>query len=111
MLNNITTTNSKQQGQKPNISTLSDKFNEDLSEKIDKFTKLYYQNPKDIEVGKTPHEIVKETHLYRLLHYKPIFKKPLKTPILIVYALINKSYIFDLQDDKSWIKNLLYQGY
>src|SRR5688500_20171656 len=78
-----------------------------MSEKIEKFTKLF-QNPRDIDVGKTARDIVKETKLYRLLHYKPIFKKPLKTPLLVVYALINKSYILDLQDDKSWIKNLLY---
>jgi polyhydroxyalkanoate synthase subunit PhaC len=111
LLNNTTDPNPKEQVQFPNMSILSDKYNQDLSEKIEKFTKLYYQNPKDIQVGKTAHEIVKETNLYRLLHYKPIFKNPLKTPILIVYALINKSYIFDLQDDKSWIRNLLSQGF
>jgi polyhydroxyalkanoate synthase subunit PhaC len=111
LLNNTTATNPKEQVQFPNMSILSDKYNQDLSEKIEKFTKLYYQNPKEIQVGKTAHEIVKETNLYRLLHYKPIFKNPLKTPILVVYALINKSYIFDLQDDKSWIKNLVSQGF
>jgi polyhydroxyalkanoate synthase subunit PhaC len=111
LLNNTTATNPKEQAQVPNMSILSDKYNQDLSEKIEKFTKLYYQNPKDIQVGKTAHKIVKETNLYRLLHYKPIFKNPLKTPILVVYALINKSYIFDLQDDKSWIRNLLFQGF
>lgn len=111
LLNNTTATNPKEQVQFPNMSILSDKYNQDLSEKIEKFTKLYYQNPKEIEVGKTAHEIVKETNLYRLLHYRPIFKNPLKTPILVVYALINKSYIFDLQDDKSWIRNLISQGF
>lgn len=110
LLNNTTTTNSREQVKQPSISIVSDRYNEELSEKIEKFTKLY-QNPKDIDVGKTPHEIVKETTLYRLLHYKPIFKKPLKTPLLVVYALINKSYILDLQDDKSWIKNLISQGF
>ena len=111
LLNNTTATNPKEQVQFPNMSILSDKYNQDLSEKIEKFTKLYYQNPKEIEVGKTAHEIVKETNLYRLLHYRPIFQNPLKTPILVVYALINKSYIFDLQDDKSWIRNLISQGF
>ena len=111
LLNNTTTTtNSSEQINYQNISTLSDSYNEEMSEKIEKFTKLY-QNPRDIDVGKTACDIVKETKLYRLLHYKPIFNKPLKTPVLVVYALINKSYILDLQDDKSWIKNLLYQGF
>lgn len=110
LLNNTTTTNSGEQVKQPSLSIVSDRYNEELSEKIEKFTKLF-QNPRDIDVGKTAHEIVKETNLYRLLHYKPIFKKPLKTPLLVVYALINKSYILDLQDDKSWIKNLISQGF
>ena len=33
-----------------------------------------------------------------------------KYPLIIVYALINKSYILDLQPNKSWIKNILDQG-
>jgi polyhydroxyalkanoate synthase len=37
--------------------------------------------------------------------------KTAKTPILVVYALINKSYVLDLQQDKSWIKSLLSQGF
>jgi polyhydroxyalkanoate synthase len=65
----------------------------------------------DIEVGSTPHEIVQETSAYRLLHYRPILSKTAKTPILVVYALINKSYILDLQPDKSWIKSLVSQGF
>jgi len=106
LLNN-TTTNPTNQEKYPNVSISIDKYNQDLPEKLDKFTQLY-QNPKDIDVGSTEHEIIKETNIYRLLHYKPIFKRPIKTPILVVYALINKSYILDLQADKSWIRNLLF---
>ena len=109
LLNN-TTTNPTKQENSPNVSISLDKYNQDLSKKIDKFTQLY-QNPKDIDVGGTEHQIIKETNIYRLLHYKPIFKKPIKTPLLVVYALINKSYILDLQGDKSWIRNLLFQGF
>jgi polyhydroxyalkanoate synthase len=109
-LQNNTTANPPSKEKYPNVSISIDKYNQDLSEKIDKFTQLY-QNPKDIDVGSTEHQIIKETNIYRLLHYKPIFKKPIKTPILVVYALINRSYILDLQRDKSWIKNLLFQGF
>src|SRR5262245_22891543 len=63
-----------------------------------------------ITVGSTPKEIIKENRLYRLLHYPPDSIK-IRTPILIVYALINKSYILDLQQDKSWIRNLAGQGF
>jgi len=63
-----------------------------------------------ITVGCTPNEIIAENRLYRLLHY-PHDAIKIQTPILIVYALINKSYILDLQQDKSWIRNLAEQGF
>ena len=50
----------------------------------------------NVQVGQTPHEIVAETRAYRLLHYQPVVSKTAKTPILTVYALINKSYVLDL---------------
>jgi polyhydroxyalkanoate synthase subunit PhaC len=37
--------------------------------------------------------------------------KTFPTPILVVYALMNKSYILDLQPGKSWIQSLLRQGF
>ena len=64
----------------------------------------------NIMVGSTPKEIVTENRLYRLLHY-PHIEKKIQTPLLIVYALINKSYILDLQQDKSGIRNLSEQGF
>lgn len=63
-----------------------------------------------IETGTTEYEVVKETNMYRLLHYKSTKERAYKYPLLIVYALINKSYILDLQPNKSWVKNLLDQG-
>src|SRR6185503_9186024 len=64
-----------------------------------------------ISVGDTPNDIVCETRLYRLLHYRSLVKRVSSTPILVVYALINRSYVLDLQPDKSWIKSLLSQGF
>lgn len=64
-----------------------------------------------ISVGDTPNDVVYETRLFRLLHYRSLVKKVSPTPILVVYALINKSYILDLQPNKSWIRNLLTQGF
>jgi polyhydroxyalkanoate synthase len=66
---------------------------------------------KSIKTGLTEYEIIRETPLFRLLHYKPIKEQSYEYPVLIVYALINKSYIFDLQENRSWIKNLLEQGF
>src|SRR5206468_555881 len=65
----------------------------------------------DIEVGQTPDEVLEETRAYRLLHYQQMVAKTAKTPILVVYALINRSYVLDLQSDKSWVRSLLSQGF
>ncbi len=64
-----------------------------------------------ISVGDTPNDIVYETRLFRLLHYRSLVKKVYPTPILVVYALINRSYVLDLQPNKSWIRHLLTQGF
>ena len=64
-----------------------------------------------ISVGDTPNDIVYETKLFRLLHYRSLVKKVSPTPILVVYALINRSYVLDLQPNKSWIRHLLSQGF
>ena len=64
-----------------------------------------------ISVGDTPNDIVSETRLYRLLHYRSPVKRVSHTPILVVYALVNRSYILDLQQNKSWIRHLLMQGF
>jgi polyhydroxyalkanoate synthase len=72
--------------------------------------KILLSNIENIKTGLTEFEVVKETNLYRLLHYKPTREQTYKYPLLIVYALINKSYIFDLQQNKSWVSNLLDQG-
>ena len=65
----------------------------------------------NIDVGSLSHEVLEETRLYKLLHYRPLVSRTAKTPILVVYALMNKSYILDLQPDKSWLRSLLSQGF
>ena len=82
----------------------------DITRKLEK-TRDTLHSAGAIIVGNTPNEVVYEGKLYRLLHYRPMVSKTAKTPILVVYALINKSYILDLQPDKSWIRNLLSQGF
>ena len=65
----------------------------------------------NIDVGILSHEVLDETRMYNLLHYRPLVSRTAKTPILVVYALMNKSYILDLQPDKSWLRSLLSQGF
>lgn len=54
-----------------------------------------------ITVGDTPNDIVCETRLYRLLHYRSLVKKVSSTPILVVYALINRSYVLICSQTKA----------
>ncbi|QHI72816.1 class III poly(R)-hydroxyalkanoic acid synthase subunit PhaC [Aminipila terrae] len=58
----------------------------------------------------TPKELVYEEDKMKLYHYKPLTKNTCKVPTLIVYALVNRQYMMDIQQDKSVIKNLLEQG-
>jgi polyhydroxyalkanoate synthase len=63
-----------------------------------------------VEVGTTPSEVVYEENKLELLHYTPEEKKH-DVPILVVYALINRPYILDLQPDRSVIQRLLEAGF
>jgi len=65
----------------------------------------------DVEVGPTPSEVVYEENKLQLLHYESRTDEQHDVPILIVYALINKPYILDLQPDRSVIRTLLDQGF
>ena len=70
---------------------------------------LFLKAP-EISVGMTPSEVVYTQDDMRLLHYIPVVKKPYPVPVLIVYALVNRYYILDLQPDKSVVKKLLDDG-
>lgn len=57
----------------------------------------------------TPSEILYEGGKLRLRYYQPI-GKPLSTPLLLVYALIKRPFILDLQPGISVIDTLTQQG-
>jgi len=57
----------------------------------------------------TPSEILYEAGKLRLRYYQPIGKS-LSTPLLLVYALIKRPFILDLQPGISAIDNLTRQG-
>ncbi len=68
-------------------------------------------NPPAVEVGTTPSDVVYKDGKMKLLRYRPVVSEPLSPPILIVYALVNKPYILDLQPDKSVVRTLLKGGF
>ena len=71
---------------------------------------LVLLSPPDVDVGTTPSDVVYTENKLRLLHYRPLADARAGTPVLVVYALINKPYILDLQDDRSVVRSLLSRG-
>jgi len=66
------------------------------------------------EVGRniavTPGKVVYQNELMQLIQYTPTTENVLKTPLLIVPPWINKFYILDLNQEKSFIKWVVDQG-
>lgn len=64
----------------------------------------------ETEVGSTPKEAVYQEDKMTLYRYQSTTDEQQKTPLLIVYALVNRPYMVDLQEDRSIIKGLLARG-
>jgi polyhydroxyalkanoate synthase len=83
----------------------------DLNQKILKgIENLGRIREQDIQVGASPkEEIYREDNLV-LYRFTPMVEQPFRVPILIVYALVNRPYMVDLQEDRSLVRNLLKLG-
>ncbi len=64
----------------------------------------------DIDVGTAPKELIYEEDKLKLYHYRPEGKVTCSVPVLVVYALVNRQYMLDLQPDRSIVRNLLQHG-
>ena len=70
----------------------------------------------EVDVGETPAEVVYSENKLDLLRYDAEAaditpENDHETPILIVYALINRPYILDLQPGRSVVRRLLEDGF
>ena len=63
-----------------------------------------------VEYGTAPKEEVYREDNVVLYRYTPVVSKPYKIPLLIVYALVNRPYMVDLQENRSLVRNLLDLG-
>ena len=63
-----------------------------------------------VEVGPSARDEVHREDKVRLYRYRPQVDEPHAVPVLIVYALVNRPYIMDLQDGRSLIQGLLRAG-
>lgn len=104
---------------------MNNKNDINLNNDFNKFVKgieILMKSP-DFSVGTTPSEVIYTEDKMRLIHYIPVVEqysakaeycpveKPNPTPVLVVYALVNRYYILDLQPDKSVIRKLLSEGF
>ncbi|MEZ4632521.1 MAG: class III poly(R)-hydroxyalkanoic acid synthase subunit PhaC [Deinococcales bacterium] len=64
----------------------------------------------DIAFGLSPKEEVARIENIVLYRYKALTEKVHNVPVLISYALVNRPYMVDLQEDRSLVKNLLKLG-
>ena len=64
----------------------------------------------DIDVGACDKEVVHREDKLVLYRYLPLVEEPHPVPLLIVYALVNRPYMTDLQPDRSLIRGLLEAG-
>ncbi|HLW70555.1 MAG TPA: alpha/beta fold hydrolase [Candidatus Binataceae bacterium] len=58
----------------------------------------------------TPYKVIYEGGKISLRHYSPAERRH-GTPLLLVYALIKRPFVMDLQPGKSVVRNLLAQGF
>ncbi len=63
-----------------------------------------------IDVGTAPKKLVYEEDKLKLYHYEREGKATCRVPVLIVYAMVNRQYMLDLQPDRSLVRNLLQLG-
>ncbi|MFA3919433.1 class III poly(R)-hydroxyalkanoic acid synthase subunit PhaC [Ruegeria hyattellae] len=65
----------------------------------------------DVDVGATPKKLLWQQDKVTLHHYEPLDGVEVVTgPVLIVYGLIGRYTMADLQEDRSLVRNLLARG-
>ncbi len=74
---------------------------------IDNLSRLKEEH---IEVGVTPKEVVYQEDKITLYRFKSEVEQPFYIPVLIVYALVNRPFMVDLQEGRSLVANLLKLG-
>jgi polyhydroxyalkanoate synthase len=66
--------------------------------------------PLETDIATTAYDVVYEEDRVKLKHYRPITDIQLRTPLLVVYALINRETMLDLQPGRSVVETFLKLG-
>ncbi len=82
-----------------------------LGERIARGAELFARlRDGDVSIATTPKEEVWRQDKVTLHHYRALTEKKVLTPVLIVYGLIGRYTMADLQEDRSLVRNLLKLG-
>lgn len=65
----------------------------------------------EVPTGTSPRDVVWTRNKTTLYRYRPAAPRAHATPVLLVYALINRPYILDLRPGNSFVRHLLERGY
>lgn len=82
-------------------------FNAKVAAGIEKLSKI---RDEDVQIATAPKEEILRTDKVTLYRYKPVTEQRFKTPVLVIYSLIGRQTMTDLQEDRSLVRNLLARG-
>ncbi len=83
----------------------------EMNSKVVKGVKVLSQIREDeVQFGVSEKEAVFQEDKVVLYHFKPLVEKTFEIPMLISYALVNRPYMADLQENRSLVRNLLNLG-
>ena len=82
-------------------------LNQKIASGIEKLARI---RDEDVEIATTPKDEVFSIDKVTLYRYRPLAEQRIATPVLIVYSLIGRYTMTDLQEDRSLMRNLLSQG-
>lgn len=90
-----------------------EKILSEINEANQKLLKSYdtLKSIEDVEIATSPKTEVYAEDKLRLFHYDRETPATVKTPIIIIYALVNTYKMLDLQPDRSYIKSMLENGF
>src|SRR5438045_6992486 len=70
-----------------------------------------YEKAQRVRQGATPSEVVYEEDGLKLLHYISPQPAKFRTPLVVVFALVNRPYILDLKKGKSVVEHFVNRGF
>ncbi|HQQ94111.1 MAG TPA: class III poly(R)-hydroxyalkanoic acid synthase subunit PhaC [Bacteroidia bacterium] len=91
---------------------MENKFAEEFTNLSNRLLKSYetLNQIGEVDIATTPKTLMYSEDKLKLYRYDRNSEATYKTPVLIIYALVNTYKMLDLQPDRSYIKNLLGAG-